>query len=94
MNLIDKQHVVIVQIGQECSEVPRPREYWARRDSKSDAELCRHDSSKRRLAKSRRSSKQEMVDRLAALASCFKNNVEMLNHLWLTDELRKIFGPK
>ncbi len=73
MDLVDEQHVARLQVGQDGREVAGALDHRAGGGAEPHAELARHDLRQRGLAKPRRSMKQNVVKRFAALfAACMK----------------------
>jgi hypothetical protein len=69
MDLVDEQHVVGLEVGQDRGEIARAFEDRARCLAQADAHLVGDDVCKRRLAEARRAEdEQDMIERLAALA--------------------------
>ena len=69
MDLVDEEHVALLEIGEECREIAGLGDDRPRRGAEIDAELARDDLRERRLAEARRAGKQHMVERLVARAS-------------------------
>ena len=68
VDLVDEQHVARLEVREQRREVARTLEHRSRRLAQVHAELVRDDVRQRRLAESRRSEQQHVVERLAALA--------------------------
>ena len=66
VDLVDEQHVVRLEVGQQRREVAGALEHRPRRLAQVDAELVRDDVRQRRLAEARRAEQQHVVERLAA----------------------------
>ena len=54
VELVDEEHVTVLQVGEQCREVTRTRQHRTRRDAKTRAHLARDNARERRLAESRR----------------------------------------
>ncbi len=100
MDLVDEQHVAVVEIGEDGGEVAGPFECGPARDAQRHAELGGDDAGQRRLTGSRRSREEQMVDRLPALARRGEEDLEVLFQALLAHELvqaaraqRGLLGP-
>src|SRR5262249_44260612 len=89
MDLIDEEHVALFQIGEKrckitgfCNNRPRGR-------TEPDTELTRHDLRQRSLAKSRRTDKQDVIERLAPFSRGLDEDAEISARLLLPDEFRQ-----
>src|SRR5450631_1461210 len=67
MDLVDKQHVVGFEIREQGGEIAGALQHRTRSLAKVDAELVRDDVRKRRLAESRRTEQEHVIERLLAL---------------------------
>ena len=100
MDLVDEQHVAVVEIGEDGGEVAGAFERGPAGDAQRDAELGGDDAGQRRLPGSRRSREEQMVDRLPALARRGEEDLEVLLQALLAHELvqaaraqRGLLGP-
>ena len=66
VDLVDEQHVALLQIGEQGGQVTGPDQHRAGGDPKADTHLGGHDAGQRGLAQARRSGEEQVVDRLAA----------------------------
>ena len=94
MDLVDEQHVALVELGEDGGEVAGSLERRTRRHVQRDAHLGGGDAGERRLAETRRAGEQQVVDRLAATASRLDDDAEVLFQLALADELGEAARPQ
>ena len=87
VNLVDEQHVVLFEIGQQRGQVFRLFQHRAGSLAQVHAEFGRDDVAQRRLAEAGRAEQQHMVERLAALSGRADENLQLLAHLGLADIL-------
>ena len=87
MDLVDEQHVALVELGEDRRQVARPLERRSRRDVQMHAHLGGDDARQRGLAQPWRPGEQHVVDRLVAAAGRAEHDVEVLLELRLADEL-------
>ncbi len=66
VDLVDEQHVAVVEVGEDRGEVTGAFERGAARDAQRDVELGGDDPRQRGLAEPRRAGEEEVVDRLPA----------------------------
>ena len=66
VDLVDEQHVALLQVGEEGGQVARPDQHRAGGDPQPDPHLGGHDAGQRGLAQPGRPGEQQVVDRLAA----------------------------
>jgi hypothetical protein len=85
MNLVDEQHVVRFEIGQQRGEVARALEHRSRSLPQADAHLVGDDVRERRLAEPRWAEDQHVVERVAALACRADEDLHLLGNLRLAD---------
>ena len=86
VNLVDEQHVALLEIGEERGKIAGLGNDRAGRGAKVYAELARHDLRKRRLAEPGRADEQHMVERLLARPRGLDENGEVRARLLLADE--------
>ena len=67
VDLVDEEHVAVLQVGEERGQVAGPDQDRARGDAQPDAHLGGHDAGQRGLAQAGRPGEQQVVDRLAPL---------------------------
>jgi hypothetical protein len=87
MNLIDKQHIICLEVGQNCSEITRTLEDWSGRLAQIDAHLIRDNMCERSLAETRRTEYQDVIERFAASPGRF----DEYSHLLLNGGLADVF---
>ncbi|MPN60535.1 hypothetical protein SDC9_208263 [bioreactor metagenome] len=85
MNLVDEQHVALLQIGQQGGKVARFFNRRAGRDANLHPHLVRNNASEGGFAKARRAIQQQVVQRLAAAFRGFKVNTQVAFDLVLPD---------
>src|SRR5665213_1880586 len=89
MDLIDEENVALFQIGQQRSEVAGLGDHRARGSAEVDAEFACDDVRQRRLAETRRTDEEHMVERLFAAARRINEDLEVCARLCLADKLRQ-----
>ena len=87
MNFIQKQHLVFLEIGQDGRQVALNLDRGPGGLLEADAQLIRNDVGQRCLAQSWRTGKQNVIERLAAIARRLQRNRQLLLGLALPDEL-------
>ena len=50
MNLVDEEHIALVEIADDCRKIARPFYRWSRGYAQVNAEFTRNDMGQRRLA--------------------------------------------
>ena len=90
VDLVDEEHVVLLQIRQERGEVAAALDGGAGRLAEVDAELVGDDAGERRLAEARRPVEQDVVERLAARERRLDEDGEVRLDLLLADVLAKL----
>ena len=81
--LVDEEHVVGLQRGEQSGQVAGLVEHRAAGGLDAHAELVGDDVAEGRLAETRRAVEQHMVERLAALLGGAHEDLEVLHHLML-----------
>ena len=94
VDLVDEQHVAVVELGDDGREVAGPLEGRARGDVDPDAHLGRDDAGQAGLAEAGRPGQQEVVGGLAPPAGRLQDDREVLLQLGLADELLEAAGPQ
>jgi len=94
VDLVDEQHVVRLEVGQERGEVAGPADHRAAGGAKADPHLARDDLRQRGLAEPRRAEEQHMVHRLAAVARGLDEHPQVLPRRLLADELAERLRPQ
>ena len=87
MDLVDEQHVVRLEVGEERREVAGALEHRTGRLAQVHAELVRDDVRQRRLAEARRAEQQHVVERFLALARGLDEDRQLAADLLLPDVL-------
>src|SRR3990172_2220271 len=85
MDLIDEEDVTPIEVGQNGCQISRPFDRRAGGDSEVDAHLMCQNVSQRRLAQSRWSVKQDVVERLAARLGGLNKDGQILLYSILAD---------
>ena len=87
MDLVDEEHVVLLEVGQDRRQVLGLLQHRARGRAQVDAELVGDDVAERRLAEAGRAEQQHVVHRLAAHPRRADEDLELLARLGLADVL-------
>ena len=90
VDLVDEEHVVLLQIRQERGEVAAALDGGAGSLAEVDAELVGDDAGERRLAEARRPVEQDVVKRLAARERRLDEDGEVRLDLLLADVLAEL----
>lgn len=85
MDLVDEQHVIRFEIGEEGSEVARAFQHRPRGLSQINAHFPRDDVRECRLAETRRPEQQYMIERFRTALGRLDENLELAAHLFLAD---------
>ena len=93
VDLVDEQHVVGFEVGQDRREIAGAFEHGTRSLAEVDPHLVRDDVGQRRLAESRRPEDQHMVERLAAAPGGLDEDAHLLLDARLADVLVQGFWP-
>ena len=94
VDLVDEQHVAVVEVGEDGGEVTGALERGAARDAQADVHLGGDDPRQRGLAEARRAREQQVVDGLAAAARGAEQDLEVLLQPRLADELVEPARPE
>src|ERR1700687_5592289 len=89
MDLVDEQHVPLVEIVYDGGKITSAFDRRPRGHAQVDAELARDDMRQRGLAEAGRSGEQDVIERLAALARGLDRHRENLPDALLPDEFRQ-----
>jgi hypothetical protein len=84
VNLVDKQHVVRLEIGEYRRKVTWPLEHWTGCLPQIDSHFIRNDMRKGRFAESRGTEYQDMIKCLVPFAGRLDENIHLLRYSWLT----------
>ena len=87
VNLVDEQHVVLDQIGQHRRQVARAFQSRPRRHPQRRAQLGGDDHRQRRLAQPGRPGQQDVIRGAAAVLGALDDQLQLLAHPRLADEL-------
>ena len=87
MDLVEKQHLPLAQIGEDGGQIALNLQSRARGLLKANVELVGDDGGQRGLAQPRRPEEQHMIQRFAARLRRFKGDRQLLFRLGLADEL-------
>ena len=87
MNLIDEQDVARFKVGELRRQIPALGDHRPRGRAEIDPELARHDLRQRRLAESRRTDEQHMIERFAARFGRLDEDAEILARRLLAGEI-------
>jgi hypothetical protein len=87
MDLVDEQHVALVELGEDGGEVAGPLQRRSGGDLEVRRHLGRDDAGQRGLAEPGRPGQQEVVGGLAPPAGGLEDHRQVLLHLGLADEL-------
>src|SRR5687768_840594 len=93
MNLVDEQHIARLQIGEQGGQIAGPLEHGTRGLPQVHAELARQDVRERRLAETRRSEDERMIERFAALHRGLHVDLELRLDLLLANIVREPLRP-
>ncbi len=94
VDLVDEQHVALVEAGEDGSQVAGALERGARGDLQADLHLGGDDAGQGGLAQAGRPGEQQVVGGLAAPAGGLEDDPEVLLELGLADELVERVGPQ
>ena len=94
VDLVDEQHVLLVQIGQNAREIRRAFQHGPGRHLDFHAEFMGDDIGHRGFAQAGRAVQDNVVHRLVAMACGLDGNPQMRLHLFLPDHIVKPNGPK
>ena len=94
VDLVDEQHVAVVEVGEDGGEVAGALERGTAGDAQADVHLGGDDSRQRGLAQPGRAREQQVVGGLAAAARGAEQDLEVLLEPGLADELVEPPGPE
>ena len=94
VDLVDEQHVPLVERGEDRRQVPGPLDRGPGRVPDVDAELAGDDRGEGRLAEPGRAVQEDVIGRLLALAGCLQQHREAGLHLALAEVLVQRSGAK
>ena len=87
VDLVDEEHVAVVEVGEDGGEVAGPLERGTAGDAQADAHLGGDDARQRGLAQPGRPGEQQVVGGLAPAAGGGEDDLEVLLEPRLADEL-------
>ena len=85
VNLVDEDHFALVERGEHPREIARALDDRARRRSNRRAQLVGDDCCERRLAETRRTIQQDVIERLAPVAGGGNRHLQVLADAVLAD---------
>ena len=94
MDLVDEEDVPLPERGQDRGDVALALERRPGRGAQADTELLPHDVGEARLAETRRTDQEDVVERLAARTGGFERDRELLLDPLLADELVELSRPQ
>ena len=94
MDLVDEEHVVLLEVREDGGEVAGALDGGAGGDAHGDAHLGGDDVGERGLAEAGRAVEEQVVERLAALLGGVDGDAEVVLELLLADELVEAPGAK
>ncbi len=87
MDLVDEQHVVGFEVGQDCREIPGALQDRAGGLSEADAHFVGYDMCQRCLAEPGRAENQDVIERFTATSRGLDKNAHLLLDRRLPDIL-------
>ena len=87
MDLVDEQHVALLEVREDGGEVARTLQRRAGRRTEPHAHRVRHDPGQRGLSQPGRPGEQQMVDDVAARTSSLDQEPELFLDPFLSHEL-------
>ena len=94
VDLVDEEHVVRLEVGQQRREIAGALEHGARGMAQIHAELVRDHVRERRLAEARRPEQQHVVERFAALPCGLDEDRELAADFLLPDVFVECLRPQ
>ena len=92
--LVDKEHIVRLQAGEQAGEVARLVEHGTRGELEAHAEFVGNDVGEGGFAQSRRPVEQSVVERFATVFGRLDEDAQVVDHLLLTAEVVEGEGPE
>jgi hypothetical protein len=87
VDLVDEEHVAVVEIGEDRGEIAGALQRGATRDPQAHAHLHRDDAGETGLAQPGRAREQDVVDGLPALLRRAQHDLQVLDQARLADEV-------
>ena len=94
VDLVDEEHVALLQIGQQGGKVAGLLDGRAAGDADLHPHLVGDDARQRRFAQARRAVEQDVIHRLAAALGRFQIDLQVLLDLVLTDVVFQMLGTE
>ncbi len=94
VDLVDEQHVAVLEVGEQRGEIARLGDHRARSGAEPHPHLARDDLRERGLAQPGRAEEQHMVERLAAPPGGGDEHAQVLARRLLADEFVERLGPQ
>ena len=89
MNLVDKQHIALIQIRQNPRQISRALQYRSRCHMNFNPQLVRYHISHRRFAQTGRPVQQNVIHSLIAMMRSLYSNTQIRLRLFLPDHIVK-----
>ena len=94
MYLVNEQHVVRFERGEQSGQVAGLVEHGARGDLEAHAQFVGNDVAQRGLAQPGRAVEQGVVERFAAQACRLDKHLKVVHHLVLSAEVAELKGAE
>ena len=94
MDLVDEEHVALLQRGEDGRHVALALEGRPGDRADADTELLAHDLRQRRLAEARWPDEEHVIERLPARRGCIQGDPELLLDPLLPDEVVEAARPQ
>ena len=94
VDLVDEQHVVRFEVGEQRGEIARALQHRARGMAQVDPHLARDDVRQGRFSQTRRAEQQHVIERLFALARRLDEYPKLVADFLLADVLGQSLGPQ
>ncbi len=92
VDLVDKEHIVWFEVGEQCSQITRFLQYGARGSLDIDPHLVGNDVGEGGLAQTRRAEDQQVIESLPPQPSRLDKDLHLLANGILTGIVRQFFG--
>ncbi len=94
MDLVDEEHVVLLQRGQDAGQVARLVQHRSAGNLEPHTQLVGDNVGEGGLAQSWRTMQQGVVERFASVSGCLHKYAEVVHHLFLSAEIVKRQGSE
>ena len=94
MNLIDEQHIILIERCEQAGQVARLVENGSAGDLEAHTQLVGNDIAQRGFPKAGRAVKQDVVERLTAQARRGDKHLEVLDDFLLSGEVAEPLGAQ